>query len=369
MLFCDLRSQYEAYKAEMNEAIAGVLEETSFIRGEQVRLLEQELAEYVGVRYCVSCANGTDALVLALMALGVGPGDEVITSPFSFFATAEAISVCGATPRFVDIEPDTYNLDPKLLEETTTPRTKAILPVSLFGQPASMEEINPIARAQEIPVVEDAAQSFGSAYRDRRSGGLSTIGCTSFYPTKPLGCYGDGGALFTDDEDLARRSRQLANHGQQARNEHVLIGMNSRLDTLQASVLRVRLTHLEDELLSRQRIADRYHEKLSQVGNATLPKIREDRTSAWAQYSIQVFDRASFRAHLSELGVPTAIYYETPIYRQRVYRDLEIDPMDFPVTEQVCARIVSLPLSSHLKPETQAEVLNAISDFDWDCGT
>lgn len=365
MLFCDLQSQYRAYKQEIDDAIGEVMAQTNFIQGEPVKLLEEELSDYLGVHHCVTCANGTDALVLALMAVGVGPGDEVITSPFTFFATAEAVSVIGATPVFVDIEPDTYNIDPHRIEEKITPRTKAILPVSIFGQPASMDEILTIANQHELPVIEDAAQSFGATYRGRHSGALSTVGCTSFYPTKPLGCYGDGGALFTDDETIAARAKEYANHGQRERNQHSRIGMNSRLDTIQAAILRIRLSHLDAELATRQRIAERYCAAMPGADGAVAPQIRGDRRSAWAQFSIQLSDRDRFRQHLLALGIPTAVYYERPIYRQEVYAELHADPSHFPVTEELCQRVVSLPMSSHLTSDGQEAVIAAMDSYSW----
>jgi UDP-2-acetamido-2-deoxy-ribo-hexuluronate aminotransferase len=365
MNFCDLQAQYAAYRDEVNGALSEILEQTSFIQGQPVKLLETELAAYVGVKHCVSCANGTDALVLALLALNVGPGDEVITSPFSFFATAEAISACGAKPVFADIEPDTYNLAPDKVEERITEQTKALLPVSIFGQPASMQELLALAERYELSVIEDGAQSFGATYQSRRSCGLSEVGCTSFYPTKPLGCYGDGGALFTDDDGIAERARVLANHGQAGRNNHTQIGMNSRLDTMQAAVLRIRLSHLDDELSNRQRVADRYTEVLKMAESPVLPQVKNDRTSAWAQYSIQVAGRDSFRAHLSSKDVPTAVYYELPIYRQKVYEHLSVDPAEFPVTENLCRKVVSLPMSSHLTPEIQEKVIEALQSYGW----
>lgn len=363
MLFCDLRSQYRDYQTEIQEAFADVLKDTSFIQGHQVKLLEGELAHYTGVKHCVTCGSGTDALVLALKATGIGEGDEVITTPFSFFATAEAISMCGAVPRFVDIEPDSYNIDPTLIEGAITPKTRAITPVSLFGQTPAMDDIQQIAKRHRLTVIEDAAQSFGATYRGRFSCAMSTVAGTSFYPTKPLGCYGDGGALFTDDDAVAEAARQLANHGQQARNTHVSIGMNSRLDTLQASVLRVRLAHLDEELAERELIAQRYISALSGIEGFVLPAVKDDRTSVWAQFTIQVPDRAAFREHLSSLGVPTAVYYEVPIYRQPVYAHLDVDPADFPVTEQVCRHVVSLPMSSHISLDDQNRVIAAVNEF------
>lgn len=362
MRFIDLKPQYEALKSEIDGAMQAVVESTMFIMGDEVSSLESELAAYVGTEYCVSCASGTDALVLALQAAGVGPGDEVITSPFSFFATAEAISTVGATPVFVDVEADTYNLDASQISAKVSRRTKAILPVSIFGQPADMDAVNTIAKSAGAVVIEDAAQSFGAQYDGRKSCALSAIGCTSFFPTKPLGCYGDGGALFTDDGELAARTRLLRNHGQNARYRHSDIGMNSRLDALQAAVLRVKLRHFDEHLSMRQEVAARYTETLAGVPGLVLPTVRAGRTSAWAQYSVQAPDRERFIAALAEAEIPTAVHYPMPIYRQEAYASLGLDPSDFPVTEAVCERIVSLPLYPFMERGDQDGVVAAVRE-------
>jgi UDP-2-acetamido-2-deoxy-ribo-hexuluronate aminotransferase len=362
MRFINLKPQYEALKSEIDAAMQGVVESTMFIMGDEVSSLENELAAYVGTEHCVSCASGTDALVLALQAAGVGPGDDVITSPFSFFATAEAISTVGATPVFVDIEADTYNLDATQLQGKVSARTKAILPVSIFGQPADMDAVNEIAQSAGAVVIEDAAQSFGAQFDGRKSCALSAIGCTSFFPTKPLGCYGDGGALFTDDGDLAARTRLFRNHGQNARYRHSDIGMNSRLDALQAAVLRVKLRHFDEHLSMRQEVAARYTEALTGVPELVLPTVKASRTSAWAQYSVQAPDRERFISALAEADVPTAVHYPLPIYRQEAYASLGVDPSDFPVTEAVCARIVSLPLYPFMEKSDQDRVAAAVRE-------
>jgi UDP-2-acetamido-2-deoxy-ribo-hexuluronate aminotransferase len=362
MRFIDLKPQYEALKSEIDAAMQGVVESTMFIMGDEVSSLETELAAHVGAEHCVSCASGTDALVLALQAAGVGTGDEVITSPFSFFATAEAISTVGATPVFVDIEADTYNMDALQLQAKVSPRTRAILPVSIFGQPADMHAINDIAASAGAVVIEDAAQSFGAEYEGRKSCAVSTIGCTSFFPTKPLGCYGDGGALFTDDGELAARMRLLRNHGQNARYRHSDIGMNSRLDALQAAVLRVKLRHFDEHLAMRQDVAKRYSAALAGTPGLVLPTVKSGRTSAWAQYSVQAPDRERFIAALGEAEVPTAVHYPMPIYRQEAYAFLQVDPADYPVTETVCARIVSLPLYPFMSVSDQDRVASTVRE-------
>jgi UDP-2-acetamido-2-deoxy-ribo-hexuluronate aminotransferase len=358
MQFIDLGAQYRAYRTDIDSAIQRVIETTMFIQGGEVSSLEKELAEYIGVSHCVSCASGTDALQLALMALGVGPGDEVVTSPFSFFATAEVISLLGATPVFCDIDPVTYNLDRGKLEGSISQRTKAVMPVSIFGQPADMDAINQIADRHGLPVIEDGAQSFGAEYNGRKSCGVSTIGCTSFFPTKPLGCYGDGGALFTNDGELAEKLRMLMNHGQTGRYQHAEIGLNSRLDAIQAAILRVKLRHLDEELQARQHIADRYNDGLAGVAGLTTPRVVGGRTSAWAQYSIQADNREALIAGLKERDVPSAIHYPTPIYRQEVYEDTVGRYGECPVTERLCARVMSLPMYPFM----------AESDVDLVCG-
>lgn len=361
MKFIDLGAQYRAYKTDIDAAMQRVVESTMFIQGDEVKSLENELADYVGVDHCVSCASGTDALQLALMALGIGPGDEVVTSPFSFFATAEVISLLGAKPVFCDIEGTTYNLDASKLADCITDRTKAIMPVSIFGQTSDMDRINEIAAARGIPVIEDGAQSFGAEYKGRKSCGVSAIGCTSFFPTKPLGCYGDGGALFTDDDDVADRLRVLLNHGQSGRYLHSAIGLNSRLDAIQAAVLRVKLRHLDDELAARQSVADRYTSKLSGIDGLKVPAVPADRTCAWAQYSIHVADRDQFIADLKSRNVPSSVHYPMPIYRQEVYATQ--DWPECPVAEEVSAGIMSLPMYPFMPEQDVDAACSAIAEI------
>lgn len=360
MKFIDLGAQYRAYKVDIDAAMQRVVESTMFIQGDEVKSLENELADYVGVDHCVSCASGTDALQLALMALGIGPGDEVVTSPFSFFATAEVISLLGATLVFCDIEGTTYNLDARKLADCITDRTKAIMPVSIFGQTSDMDRINEIANARGIPVIEDGAQSFGAEYKGRKSCGVSTIGCTSFFPTKPLGCYGDGGALFTNDADTAGRLRVLLNHGQTGRYQHAEVGLNSRLDAIQAAVLRVKLRHLDEEIAARQAVADRYSSGLGRIEGLAVPNVPDDRTSAWAQYSIHVSNRDELIAELKKRDVPSSVHYPMPIYRQEVYAD-----QDWPVcpeAERVSAGIMSLPMYPFMPQEDVDAACAAVAE-------
>lgn len=361
--FIDLKQQYEQNKAEFHQAISRVLEATSFIMGPDVGELEKALSDYTGAKHAIACSSGTDALLLSLMALGIKPGDEVITTPFSFFATAEVICLLGGTPIFVDIDPMTYNLDPGKLEEKITSRTKAIIPVSLYGQCADMDEINEIAETNNIAVIEDACQSFGAEYKGKKSCNLSTIGCTSFFPSKPLGCYGDGGAVFTNDDLLAQKMRSMLVHGQSARYQHRYIGINGRIDTLQAAILNVKMKTFSQEVSERDRIAKRYTEGLRSAvdsDHVVTPKIKDDRTSVYGQYSIRVKDRDAFISYLNSKQIPTAVHYPIPMYKQEALAYLQIDPREYPVTEQVSQEIVSLPMSAFLTEEQQDYIIDAI---------
>ena len=304
----DLAHQQSRIRADIDAGIARVLEHGKYILGPEVTELEDKLAAFTGVAHCISCANGTDALQIALMAVGVRPGDEVITPSFSYIATAETVAVLGATPIYVDVTADDYLMASARLEAAITPRTKAIIPVSLYGQPADFDAINQIAERHNLPVIEDAAQSFGGCYKGRRSGALSTISCTSFFPSKPLGCYGDGGAIFTDDADLALILRQIARHGQDRRYHHIRVGVNSRLDTIQAAVLLAKLTIFEDELKERERVAARYTAAFSGSNTVIPPFLHEDRTSAWAQYTVRVANRDAVQAALTQAGTATAVH-------------------------------------------------------------
>jgi UDP-2-acetamido-2-deoxy-ribo-hexuluronate aminotransferase len=366
--FTDLKAQYAAYKPEIDSAITRVVESCQFIQGDEVRSLEHELSEYAGVAHCVTCSSGTDALLLALMALGVGPGDEVITTPFTFFATAESITLVGATPVFVDIDPVTYNMDPACIEAAISDRTRVLLPVGLFGQPAEMDVINDLALRHGLEVIEDAAQSFGAKYAGRFSGTLGKIGCTSFFPAKPLGCFGDGGAVFTDDDELSVRLRQLMNHGQVARYQHGRIGLNGRMDAIQAAVLRVKLVHYDNELAARRRVAMRYTRLFSASTAITTPMIAPGRTSIFAQYSILIDDRDELVKTLAIQGIPTAIYYPMPVYTQPPYRleqvPVRIVPSDgCVVAEQTCGHIISLPFGPFLKEDDQDRIIDAVIRF------
>jgi len=358
MEFIDLKSQYQRLKPQIDAAIQRVLDHGQYILGPEVAELEEKLADYTGAKYCISVANGTDALQIALMALGVGPGDEVITPGFTYIATAETVALLGAKPVYVDIDPRTYNLDPELLEAAITRRSKAIIPVSLYGQCADFDAINAIAARHGIPVIEDAAQSFGATYKGRKSCNLSTIACASFFPTKPLGCYGDGGAIFTNDDEMAKVMRQIARHGQERRYHHVRVGVNSRLDTLQAAILLPKLAILDEELERRQQLALRYTECLNALSLGATPYVESFNVSAWAQYTIQVDDRESLQKRLSDSGIPTTVHYPIPLNRQPAVADANVV---LPVGDQVATRVLSLPMSPGLSEELQDKVVAAIA--------
>lgn len=345
MDFIDLKAQQRRIKDKIDAGIQKVLAHGRYIQGPEVFELEEKLAAYTGAKYCISCANGTDALQIAQMALGVGPGDEIITPGFTYIATAETVALLGATPVYVDIDPKTYNIDPALLEAAITPRTKAIIPVSLFGQCPDMDTINAIAVKHNIPVIEDAAQSFGATYKGRKSCNLSTIATTSFFPSKPLGCYGDGGAIFTNDDELAKVMRQIATHGQERKYHHVRVGVNSRLDTLQAAILMPKLEILDDEIQSRQKVADNYNTALREAG-IEPPFVAPENTSAWAQYTIQVDDRDGVQQQLKNAGIPTMVYYPLPLNKQPAMAAYQCD---LAVGDLAAARVLSLPMHPYLK--------------------
>ena len=359
MDFIDLKTQYQRLKAEIDAGIQRVLDHGQYILGPEVAELEERLCSYTGAQYCITVANGTDALQIAQMALGIGPGDEVITPGFTYIATAETVALLGAKPVYVDIDPRTYNLDSALLEAAITPRTKAIIPVSLYGQCADYDAINTIAAKHGIPVIEDAAQSFGATYKGRKSCNLTTIACTSFFPSKPLGCYGDGGAIFTNDAELAKVMRQIARHGQDRRYHHVRVGVNSRLDTLQAAILLPKLTVLDEEIVARQQVADSYTRLLNQTGISTTPHTEAHNTSAWAQYTVQMNNREQVQEHLKRAGIPTAVHYPIPLNLQPAVADAT---SSFPVGDAIAQRVISLPMHPHLDETSITKIIKAISE-------
>ena len=360
MDFIDLKAQYAALRGEVNARIQRVLDHGQYIMGPEVRELEERLAEYTGAKHCITVASGTEALLISLMALEIKPSDEIITTPFTFVATAETIVLLGAKPIFVDIEPDTCNIDASKIEAAITPRTKAIMPVSLYGQVADMDEINAIATRHGVPVIEDAAQSFGATYQGRKSCNLSTIGCTSFFPSKPLGCYGDGGAIFSNDDVLAKAMREIRVHGQEKRYHHTRIGVGGRMDTLQCAVVLAKLDRFEWEVERRMAVGQRYTSLLSSIEGVQTPTLRPERTSVYAQYTVQVLNRAALVRVLNEHGVPTAIHYPLPLNKQPAYERLCF-PECTPVSSQVAERVLSLPMHPDLDPATQDLVVAAVS--------
>lgn len=359
MQFIDLKSQYHASRELINSRIQAVLDHGQYIMGPEVAELEGRLADYTGARHCVTVSSGTEALVIALMALGVGPGHEVITTPFSFIATAEAVLLVGAKPVFVDVEPMTANIDAELIEEKITPATRAIIPVSLYGQPADMHAINRIAERHGLAVIEDGAQSFGATYRGLQSGNLSTIGCTSFFPSKPLGCYGDGGALFTSDDALATAMREIRVHGQSRRYVHTRLGVGGRMDTLQCAIVLAKLERFAWEVEQRRRVAAAYDVML-QPHVQVLP-CQPDRTSVYAQYTVLVDERERVREALEGAGIPTAVHYPVPIHQQPAYAHLAPGER-YPVSEDLAARVLSLPLSPYLAASDVHRVAHAVLD-------
>ena len=360
MQFIDLKYQYALLKSDIDAAIQRVLDHGQYLMGPELKEFETRLADYVGVKHVVAVSSGTTALQVALMALDIKPGDEVITTPFSFFATAEVIYLLGAQPVYVDIDPRTYNLNPDLLEAAVTDKTKAIIPVSLYGQCADMDAINHIAAQHDIPVIEDAAQSLGALYKGRQSGSLTEIACTSFHPAKPLGAYGDAGACFTDDDALAERMRCILNHGQQGRYNHIAIGINGRCDTLQAAVLLQKLNVFDKELKLRQQVARWYDELLSDCGGIVKPFIESFNTSSWAQYTVQVDDREMLRSVLAEHDIPTAVHYPKGLHEQPVVAGLSDDSLSFPIAEACGQRVMSLPFYPYMTREMVEDVAERV---------
>jgi UDP-2-acetamido-2-deoxy-ribo-hexuluronate aminotransferase len=359
MQFIDLKTQYQRYQAEIDERIHQVLAHGRFIMGPEIGEIETALAEYVGVSHCLTVASGTDSLEVALRALGIGPGDEVITVPFTWISTAEVVALVGATPVFVDIEPDSYNIDIDRIEAAISPRTKAILPVSLFGQMPDYDRINEIAARHGLPVIEDAAQSFGATRHGRRSCGVTTIGSTSFFPAKPFGCYGDGGALFTNDADLAEKMRAIRTHGGVKRHHHPLLGMNGRFDTIQAAVLLAKLPHFEREVQERGRIGGRYTELLRD--HCVVPEVAPGNTHVYAQYTIRIPNRDEVGPRLKEQGIPTAVYYPKCLHEQPVFaNDGSRVAGNLTESEKASREVLSLPMHPFLSEADQNTVVDAL---------
>lgn len=358
MQFIDLVAQQARIKDKIDAAIQTVLQHGTYILGPEVAELEQKLAEFTGTKHCITVANGTDALQIAQMAFGIGPGDEVITPGFTYIATAETVALLGAKPVYVDVCPKTYNLDPTKLESAITPNTKAIIPVSLYGQCADYDAINTIAAKYNIPVIEDAAQSFGASYKGKRSCNLTTVACTSFFPSKPLGCYGDGGAIFTNDDELALVMRQISRHGQDRRYHHIRVGVNSRLDTLQAAILLPKLEILNEEIELRNQVANTYTSLLNDAGVFSTPFVEVHNISAWAQYTICVKNRAEVQHKLQEAGIPTAVHYPIPLNKQPAVANSSIQ---LPIGDEIAQEVMSLPMHPYLTEQEIKRVVESLA--------
>tara|TARA_B100001093_G_scaffold404246_1_gene392354 strand:+ start:1496 stop:2515 length:1020 start_codon:yes stop_codon:yes gene_type:complete len=336
------------------------MEHGQFILGPEVREVEEKLAQYTGSKHCVTVSSGTDSLLIALMALGVGVGDEVITVPYTWISTAEVIALLGAKPVFVDIRLDIWNMNEIEIESAITDKTKAIMPVSIYGQCSDMDSINAVAKKYNLPVIEDAAQSFGAAYKGKKSSNLSLIGCTSFFPSKPLGCYGDGGALFTNDDELAEKFRWIRVHGQEHKHHHPILGLNGRMDTIQAAILLEILEVFPEEVIKRQEIGERYTTNLSDLNWLETPKISKNNTSVYAQYTILSKDRDGIQSKLKENNIPSVSYYSVPLHLQPVFKNLNYKEKDFPVTEKVANQCLSLPMNPYLTTEDQLKIIREI---------
>ena len=356
--FINLHAQQSRIRDQIDANIKKVLDHGQYIMGPEVPELEERLADYVGVKHCIGVSSGTDALLMALMAVGVQPGDEVITSAFTFIATGEMIALLGATPVFVDIDPITYNIDPKEIEKAITPKTKAIMPVSLYGQCADFTLINQIAHSYNIPVIEDAAQSFGAQHHNKMSCSLSDIGCTSFFPSKPLGGYGDGGACFTNDDELAKILRELRVHGQEKRYQHVRVGINGRLDTIQAAILLAKFNLFPEEVALRAELGNRYNTLLADLPDIVTPTTAPNNSHVYAQYTVQVKNRADMQAKLKTLGIPTAVHYPVPLHKQLA---LWQENTTLPHAETVSEQVMSLPMHPYMTEQEQKTIVDGVS--------
>jgi dTDP-4-amino-4,6-dideoxygalactose transaminase len=366
----DLKTQYERIKTEVDAAIQQVIENTAFINGPEVKSFQADLEKYLGVKHVIPCANGTDALQIAMMALDLKPGDEVITADFTYVATAEVIALLGLSPVLVDVYSDTFDINVEAIEKAITPKTKAIVPVHLFGQCANMEAIMNLARKYNLYVIEDTAQAIGADYtfsdgQKKKAGTIGTVGCTSFFPSKNLGCYGDGGALYTNDDVLAAKIRMIANHGQSVQYVHDSIGVNSRLDSIQAAVLRVKLKHLDEYAAARNKVAAYYDKAFANHPKVKTPARVKNSTHVFHQYTLQLngVDRSALREYLSENGIPAMIYYPIPLHLQKAYTDARYKAGDFPITEQLCASVISLPMHTEMTEETLHYITTKFLNF------
>jgi UDP-2-acetamido-2-deoxy-ribo-hexuluronate aminotransferase len=360
MQFIDLKSRHNLIKEQIDLRVQSVMEHGQFILGPEVKELELKLAEYVGTKYCVSVSSGTDALLVALMALGIGAGDEVITVPYTWISTAEVIALLGAKPVFVDIRYDTLNMDESLIESAITEKTKAIIPVSIYGQTPNMDAINKIAKKYELPVIEDGAQSFGATYKGTKSCNLSTIGSTSFFPSKPLGCYGDGGALFTNEDEIAEKFQWIRVHGQERKHHHPVLGINGRMDTIQAAILLSIFDVFPDEVIKREEIANQYLSSLSEIPVLETPIVASDNTSVYAQYTILSEERENIQEQLKVEGIPSVSYYSVPLHLQPVFAKLGYKTGDFPISEQIADQCLSLPMGPYLSESNQHLIIETL---------
>jgi len=363
--FANLQYQYQLYKTEIDAKIQAVLDKSNYIMGEEITKLEQQLSAFTGVRHAISCSNGTDALLLAMMAMDIQPGDEIITTPFTFIATAETIALMKATPVFADIEEETFNIDPSKIEAVITDKTKAIMPVSLFGQPADMDEINAIAQKHNLKVIIDGAQSFGATYKGQSEVHHGDFYTTSFFPAKPLGCYGDGGAVFTNNDEYADKIKMLRVHGQNRRYHHKYIGIGGRLDTIQAAVLLAKLPHYAKEVELRQQVANNYAKNLTPVLSVNnqikaIPLIKNDRTSVYAQYTLRVSDRDLLQCKLKDQGIPTAVHYPMPLHLQKCFDYLGYKLGAFPISEKAGNEVMSLPMNAFLDAAQVSYVISQV---------
>ena len=358
--FANLQLQYQKYKVDIDASIHSVLNKSNYIMGEEIYELERALEGFTGAKHAITCSSGTDALLLAMMAMDIQPDDEIITTPFTFIATAEIIALMKAKPVFVDIEPDTFNIDASLIETAITDKTKAIMPVSLYGQPADMDTIQAIADKHNLKVIIDGAQSFGSTYNDKTDSNLGDISTTSFFPAKPLGCYGDGGAVFTNNDEYAKTIKMMRVHGQNKRYHHRYIGMGGRLDTIQAAILLAKMPHYKQELESRQQVAQHYADALSD--GLKTPVIKPNRSSAWAQYTLRVNNRDTLQAKLKDNGIPTAVHYPMPLHLQECFQYLNYRQGDFPTSEKSSNKVMSLPMNSFLTNDQVDYVVSKIQE-------
>ena len=358
--FANLKLQYQTYKDKIDDNIQAILNKSNYILGEEVDILEKELQSFTGAKYAISCSSGTDALLLALMAIDIQPDDEIITTPFTWISTAEMMALIKAKPVFIDIEPDTYNMDANLIEAAISKKTKAIMPVSLYGQPADMDAIQAIADKHNLKVIIDGAQSFGSTYNNKTDSNLGDISTTSFFPSKPLGCYGDGGAVFTNNEEYANKIKLLRVHGQNKRYHHKYIGIGGRLDTMQAAILLAKLPYFKKELKDRQKVADHYTSGLSKI--LQTPVIKPNRSSAWAQYTIRVHNREALQIKLKENGIPTSVFYPIPLHLQECFQYLGHQQGDFPISEKASNEVMSIPMNAFLTDDQINYVINKVRE-------